>query len=658
MGYRSFGASPVEKDLQIFFHCYISSGSRVVGRFVMRSRKIYVGLVLGTVLGALVFVTFGSVFIDGKRGGGVRNDCIAELGNRCISLKEYRVTYQNELANMESVLKSKLSDEQILQYGVKEMILKSMLSDVIMEKMTSDLGLQVSAASVRDLIRSMRAFQDSNGEFDKEKYQTLLANSGMDEATYASRIQNALPHTVLLECLFPRHGNSGYPYYGDVAKDVLEGLTQYRIVDAVTISSQAVEAEIEKEVPESILNEMYINAPKESLLFPEYRTADYLVVTEEDALPEVTASEEEVNIEIKNSQLHDQRDVLNLVFSDQEEAYEAYAAYGEGKTFEEIAIEMGNSIEDITVNDISREVLPAEVRGVVFALEEGEVSGVFKSLVGWHIMKVLRKHEITPENLVKLKEKVSLNIRRQKARELVSSTIKKANNSIGSGATLSEVQKMFSNSKTGVLKEFDMGGKNPQGELVQFLPMLAVEAASTLAFSSPTGKPSHFVNFGETYLAVSVTDVVPPRMRTFEESKEILAQQYKDGQIMEKMRELASSIAEKLKNDDLVATAGVSVERDYVVRSDESSGILPEELIDAIFVMNTGDVSKAVEHRGRVYLAVLRGIKGDEKVDDKMLMNFSAHVAGEEIAALREQLLSYLMDKYSVKVNSELLSQV
>lgn len=624
----------------------------------MRSRKIYVGVVLGTVLGALAFVTFGSMFLDGRRGGGMRSDCVAELGNRCISLKEYRTTYQTELANMESVLKTKLTDAQIQQYGIKEMILKNMLSDVIMEKMTADLGLKVSSSSVRDLIRSMRAFQNSDGKFDKEKYQALLSNNGMDESTYASRIQNALPHTILLECLFPRHNESGYPYHRDVAKDVLEGLTQYRIVDAVTISSQAVEADIEKEVPESVLREMYVSAPKESIMFPEYRTADYLVVTEEDALADVTASEDEVNIEIKNSQLHDQRDVLNLVFSDQEEAYRAYTAHNEGKPFEELVVELGYSIEDVTVNDISREVLPPEVRSVVFSLEEGEVSGVFNSLVGWHIMKVLRKHEITPENLVKLKEKVALSIRRQKAHELVAGIVKKANNLIGKGAALAEVQKMFSTPKTGVLKEFDMSGKNPQGEWVKFLPMLGVEAASTLAFSSPVGKSSHFVNFGETYLAVTVTDVIAPRMRTFEESKEVLSEQWKDDLRMKKMRELALSISEKLKGGDFAVTSGVSVERDYVVRSDESSGVLPDELIDAIFSMNTGEVSKTVEHRGKVYLAALRGIKGDENVDDKMLMNFSTHIAGEEVVALREQLLSYLMDKYGVKVNGALLNQV
>lgn len=624
----------------------------------MRSRKIYVGVVLGTVLGALAFVTFGSIFMDGKRGGGVRSDCVAELGNRCISLREYRVTYQNELANMESILKQKISDVQVQQYGIKEMILKNMLSDLIMERMASDLGLRISTNSVRNLIRSMNAFKDDNGDFDKEKYQNLLANNGLDESTYASRVQNALPHTMLLECLFPRSSVFGCPYYEEVAKDVLEGLTQYRIVDAVTISPQAVEATIEKEVPEDILREMYVGAPKESLMFPEYRTADYLVVTEEDALDDVTASEDEVNIEIKNSQLHDQRDVLNLVFSDQEEAYRAYAAYRDGKTFEELVAGLGNSIDDVTLNDISRELLPADVSGVVFSLEEGEVSGVFKSLVGWHMMKILRKHEISPENLVKLKERVALNIKRQKARELLAGNIKKANGLIASGTTLSEIQKMFSNPKVGTLKDFDMNGKNPQGEYVEFLPVLGVEAASTLAFAAPLGKSSHFVNFGETYLAVAVSGSIPPKMRTFEESKEILSQKRRDELKMQQMRELAASIAEKLKTEDLPAAEGISVVRDYVVRSDESSGVLPDNLIDAIFTMNTGDVSGVIEHHNKIYLAVLRGIKVDERVDDKMLINFSAHIAGEEVAALREQLLSYLMEKYGVKVNGALLNQV
>ncbi|MDD9362643.1 MAG: peptidylprolyl isomerase, partial [Anaplasma sp.] len=113
------------------------------------------------------------------------------------------------------------------------------------------------------------------------------------------------------------------------------------------------------------------------------------------------------------------------------------------KSFEELVSDAGYTIEDIALNNISKDVLPVDVRNVVFSLSEGEVSEMFRSVVGWHIMKVMRKHEITKENLEKLKEKISSNIKKQKAGELLVSNVKKANDMISRGASLNELKDMF-----------------------------------------------------------------------------------------------------------------------------------------------------------------------------------------------------------------------
>lgn len=380
---------------------------------------------MATVLGAVAFVTFGSMIPMGKLSNSGNGQCVAMLGNKCLPLRDYRIMYRNELAELEKMLQHKLSDAQINQFGIKEVVLKNMIADMVVEKFAHDLGIRVGSNSLRSLIKNIRIFQDANGVFDQERYEAVLADSGMTESSYVNKIRNALPSTILMECLFPNRAELHIPYYDALAKDVVLGLLQHRVADIVEISSDAVDIS-GSDISDDELQKLFEGQYKNSINFPEYRSADYIIMAEDDLLADVIVSDQEVDVEIKNSELHDQRDVLNLVFTDKNEAELAYKAYQEGKSFEELVSDAGYTIEDIALNNISKDVLPVGVRNVVFALNEGEVSEMFRSVVGWHIMKVISKHEITKEDLEKLKEKISSNIKRQKASELLVSNVEKS----------------------------------------------------------------------------------------------------------------------------------------------------------------------------------------------------------------------------------------
>ena len=625
-------------------------------------RKIYVGIVLTAVLCAVAFVTFSGMIRVGTSSNDRQNvSCVAELGKRCISLKEYSVSYRNELENIESMIRHKLSDEQIRMFGIKETLLRNLVSELVMQKFASDLGLRIGTKSVRDLIRSVKAFQDSNGKFDRERYETLLGNAGMTEASYTNKILSAIPFSILLECLFPRSDEVNRGYYKLVLKDVLVGMLQSRVADIVEVSTDAVKALLDdKTISEVELQDMY-EKEKDYLKRPEYRSASYVAVKEDDFLDAVEVSNHEVEVEIKNSELHDQRDVMNLMFTSKQEAEAAYAAFKSGKTFEELARDAGSSAESTTIYNLTKDVLPADTRSAIFGLNDGEVSDVFQSMVGWHIMKILKRHPISEEDLVALREKVALNLRRQKAQEVLLQNVKRANDMISRGSSLDEVKTVFRNPSSGVLEHFDVHGLGPQGNVLSF-PVPNENALISLAFSSQLGKLSHLVNAGDVYLGVLVTEVLPSRPRTFEESKNVLTAKWKSALEVEKASSLAADLATKLKHgSELQDVEGVSILRDQTVLKagdyGEYDDRYPARLVDMIFSMLPGDVSREVFENGKVYFAQLKEINSPE-ITEKEIGDYQDHMVNGGIASLKDQLLDYLINKYEVKIHSDMLENV
>ncbi|ACZ49335.1 putative peptidyl-prolyl cis-trans isomerase [Anaplasma centrale str. Israel] len=632
----------------------------------MRLRNVFVGAVLAAVLCAFVFVTFGSVLPFGDTAS---DRCVAKVGSNCLSLREYSTAYQGELAYIESLVHQKLSEDDIRRFGVKEMTLNRMIDDMVLEKFARELGLRVSSKSIRDLIGDMPMFQDKSGKLDERRFKDLLSDAGMTEASYIGKVRGSLPAFMLSECIFPRSGAVYSQYYDGFAQDVLRGIMQSRIVDVVEISPSAVE---NTPTPtDNDLEAMYSEGTRNGeLVMPEYRSAKYMIVSEDDALEEVTASDDEVESEIKNSELHDQRDVLNLVFSSESEADAASQALKGGKTFEAVVKDAGTTVEAITLKNVTKELLPVEVRSAVFGLNDGEVSGVFRSVVGWHIMKILNRHPISKEDLKKLKERVAASIKRQKARELFSAGIRKANEMISHGAeSFSEVESVFRKPTMGVLQNFDSNGQDLTGKGHTYAEESSfpgiVEALPALAFSSQVGKPSHFVSIGNAYFSVIVTDVTPARARTFDESKHLLLDRWKNAFVAGEMRKIASNLVTKLRaGESLGKLAGVVTKKGEdigrVSKTKVGGTNYPEDLVNQVFNMRVGDVGEGVTDHSmnKIFIATLKEIKTPSQVNEKELKEFQAHFVGSAISSIRRQLLNHLTDKYRVKVNRKLLEGV
>lgn len=102
----------------------------------------------------------------------------------------------------------------------------------------------------------------------------------------------------------------------------------------------------------------------------------------------------------------------HILVESEEEGKEVLKKLNDGGDFAELALENSKDLETATVGGdlgyFSKEQNPAEFDKVVFALNEGELSSVFQSEVGYHIVEVQEKKDtfesLKPELMQTIKE--------------------------------------------------------------------------------------------------------------------------------------------------------------------------------------------------------------------------------------------------------------
>lgn len=83
--------------------------------------------------------------------------------------------------------------------------------------------------------------------------------------------------------------------------------------------------------------------------------------------------------------MKNQRDIFNIIFPSEEKVKAAKKAFEKGEiSFEQIAEKFGKTkLEETRINNITKNLLPENMREKVFALKAGEVSEILVSNFGW-----------------------------------------------------------------------------------------------------------------------------------------------------------------------------------------------------------------------------------------------------------------------------------
>ncbi|WP_265025336.1 peptidylprolyl isomerase [Wolbachia endosymbiont (group B) of Pammene fasciana] len=563
---------------------------------------------------------------------------LAKVGKEVITSDEYKLLYQNYKKQISG---SDVSKEQVKK--LKYDLLNALIEQKLLFNLISELGLKVGEESIKSHIKNTKYFQDDKGEFDHNKFHQTLNSLHITEKEYIEKLEKILPAMMFMTSLF----KDNYPVtFGEsVDEQIYKNRYQTRVVDIVKITENAI-----TDVPEpddQALLDLY-ERNKSNFYYPEYRTAQYISLDQKYFEDQIRISDEEVDSIIEHQELKNQRDIFNVIFPTKEKAEIARRALEESKaSFEQIIEEFNKvKLDETRVNNITKDFLPENMREKVFALKTGEVSEVLTSNFGWHVIKVESIHQISDEDLVDLKKDIRSVLTNQKSFEKVNDFINQVNYKIYNGATIEEISNNY-NLPIQTIGPVDASGKDQSGNEVgnssDFISFI---------FSREKDQKNYFKGVGDTVVGVKISDIVPPKLQNFEESRESAIKLWRSEFIKERMFKMGQEVAVQLREKtDLEEMQGIKLVKGQQIQRNEQN--YPFSFIEEIFNMKTtNSVTDPIQYNNEIIIGVLKEMHSS---NGKLNM---LDTGKRVMISLKEQLISYLKSKYRVEVNHAMIDDI
>lgn len=460
----------------------------------------------------------GDVFL-GSTGG----NRLAEVAGSTITNEEVTDEFDRQFRQMQEQFGQQLDRQAAVSLGVLNQALQTAIARRLVDAHARDLDLVVADETLAQRIRQDPNFQ-SQGGFDRARFDLFLRSIGMSEQDYIASLRNDLVRGRLIDALA---GPVAAPE--TLARKLVEHREERRRGTALLVEAAGVTVEDPSE--EALA--AYLKENEQAYSAPEYRDLTLLVLGPEDLVEEIEVSDADVRAaydsRIDSYRKPEQRRIEQLLAADEAVIRRAAEMVAGGQSFEATAAAMkADGVERSEVGPLARGDLPASLDEAAWGLAEGAVSAPVQSAFGWHL---LRASSIEPEETRPF-EAVRDELRRELALERAGNELPdlatRLDDEIAAGTPLDEA-----GAKLGLevlkLQGVDRSGHNAAqerlaadrltGEILN-AAFTATEGETSLLEQTPDGR----------YYMVRVDKVEPSRPRTVEEVRNELVTAWKENE--------------------------------------------------------------------------------------------------------------------------------
>jgi peptidyl-prolyl cis-trans isomerase D len=279
----------------------------------------------------------------------------------------------------------------------------------------------------------------------------------------------------------------------------------------------------------------------------------------------------------------------------------------------------------INLDDATEQEFPdTDLARTVFAAAPNTVTAPAKGALGWHIVRVTNVTPGSEQSFDAVKDALREQVLTSKAADLMYDRANKVDNVIGSGAGLDEMPSDLG--LAGLAGTLDAQGNTADGTPAPIPGAAELKAALIkAAFETQKGDPLRLVEVqtpstgGSAYYALSVEDVLPPAVKSFDTVKDqVAADRMRDAQ-----RHAQEQAAAKLLADvkggrslaDAAAVAGVTVRRSPLVTRRGTAEGMPPQLAQVVFGLKPGEPTMVETGDGFVVAVPAEIIDTDPKAD-------------------------------------------
>jgi peptidyl-prolyl cis-trans isomerase D len=202
---------------------------------------------------------------------GASSSAVASVGSTDIGTPEFQRNYRNFLRSQSQRMSTEITPEMAEKMGLGQMVLQQMIASAALDNEAQRLGLTTSDAMVAQYVRAIPQFRGPLGQFDRPTFVQAIQGAGYSEDQFLNEIRQEQTRDQLTQTV---QGNFLAP--PTYAQAIFQYINERRAADYVVLSpDQAGDVA----PPSDAMLAAYVKSQAEHYSTPEYRDADYAVIT-------------------------------------------------------------------------------------------------------------------------------------------------------------------------------------------------------------------------------------------------------------------------------------------------------------------------------------------------------------------------------------------
>lgn len=593
----------------------------------------------------LVIISLGMgmllLFVPGQNVGiqGFDNSA-ASVAGEAISLKELNDTYQRLVESYSAGGRNRIDSETMKRMGVDRQALNSLIQTKVVAYAAKRLGLDVTTREVQQAIEANPNLRDRNGFIGLTAYRAVLAANRIDLEQFEDGVRYMLLSRKVMNLLTDSLSIPEQQLREAFARMNQEAQVQYAVFDKEAAKKRVTPTEAELQT--------YFNANKDKYHIKEQRRVQYLLLPIADVASTINVSDQQIDEAWARTDHPETVTASRILFKVEDPSKDA-----EIKTKAEEILKRAQAGEDFA--ELARKYSQDEAtapqggslgpfpRGqndktfedAAFSLKPGAISGLVRSVYGYHIIKV-QSHDIP--NKETSRPALIKDIQVEKATDIVKNKAEEAQKLGETLKDLTAISKALNVPaqirETGFLSQSaDAFASGVSQEFLDEIFRLKEINAVGKAVQVPAG-----------YAVPKLLQIELPKPAEFKTSLEAVKKDYADAKASELVEAQARKVVDEAKKlGDLAKAAqkaGVAVKTSSSFKRDGSPdkeiGSAPD-FNSAAFNLPVGGISDPITIGGGKQVAVLQ-------VKSKSPFNEAEYA--KQKPTLREQSLNMAREAY------------
>lgn len=390
--------------------------------------RVFVWIIMGMVLIGLV--GFGSFNFGGSA------TAIGKVGDQEIDANAYFRELNAEMRAYENATGQNITIATAQALGLDAQVLARVIAAAALDNETQKLGLSVGDRNLADQITEIDAFKNPAGQFDRDTYDFVLQQSGLNTAEFEESLRADVARTFLSTAV-----TDGLALPAAFTDTLYAYARETRDFTWAEVTASALEAPLPDPSDDEVT--AFYEANPAAFTAPEERQITYAWLTLEDVIATIPADEDSLRATYEDRldefQTPERRLVERLVFGSEDEAQAAYDRITAGETsFDDEVLARGLTLADADLGEVTQADLGPE-GALIFAMERPGLAGPIATNLGPALMRmnaVLAARETSYEEA---RDELAAEAAQDAAIRLLRNRAAEVDELLAGGATLEEL---------------------------------------------------------------------------------------------------------------------------------------------------------------------------------------------------------------------------